>query len=112
VPDGDSQDSDLQTVGKLSLESAALLGARLTQLRKLSGVKVDDLADFLDLSPASTYALLAGDRDPRLGELIRAAYLFGVRSIEELIAPLGSEQIMRNEFGPIPIARRDPPGAG
>lgn len=69
-------------------------------LRSLQGLTVKQLAAGIGISTSTAHELLGGRKDPTLGELVRAAHVLGVHSIEELIAPLGTSELLRNEFGP------------
>jgi plasmid maintenance system antidote protein VapI len=72
---------------------------RLNQLFALADLTERGLAKKAGLPPTTVQNVLRGKSDLPLGLLIRLVHAFDLRSVEELIAPLGTSQLRREEFG-------------
>lgn len=88
----------------MSDASRALLLSRIEEIRVQRDLDDDQLVAAVEaagLNRATFRDLRKGiTRDPSLGVLIRVARGLGLRSIEELITPLGTMELLRVEFGP------------
>ncbi len=84
----------------LSRASQGILNGRLHELLIMRNISARDLAERAGLPKTTVTDVLSGKTgDPSLGILIRFAHVFELRSIEELIAPLGTSELRRAEFG-------------
>jgi transcriptional regulator with XRE-family HTH domain len=92
---GNPEEEVVQNSGHLTREQAAKLAGRLTELRKLAGLSVEDLGKALGMKRTTAYTLVNGDKDITLGEMLLAVRALNLRSIEELLGPLGTSEFLR-----------------
>jgi transcriptional regulator with XRE-family HTH domain len=85
--------------GRLSPTAARLVGERLRQLQHASPVTAQQLADAMGISRGAVFNAFNGKMELTLGMLVGAVHVLGLRSIEELISPLGTSVLRREDFG-------------
>jgi transcriptional regulator with XRE-family HTH domain len=97
---GSSGTASAREPGRLRAESQAVVRARLEFLLARQEITGRELAKRAHLSQSTVSDVLNGKtKDPSLGLMLRLVHGFGLRSIEELIAPLGTSQLRRIELG-------------
>jgi transcriptional regulator with XRE-family HTH domain len=95
---GVNRGSPAREPGHLSAESEAIVVARLQYLLTRQGISARELARRADLPQSTVNDALRGRGGLKLGVMVHLVEGFGLRSIEELIAPFGTSQLRRSEF--------------
>ena len=78
---------------KLSQSAKAILARRLRSLLRQRGWSARQLADAAKLPKTRVAALTLGNGEPDLAMLLAIAAVLELRSLDELIAPLGSMRL-------------------
>ena len=88
-----------RALGHLGSGARGIVTGRLNQLLTQTGLAERELAERAGLPRSTVQDALNGESTLPLGVMVRLAHGFGLRSVEELIAPLGTSQLRREEFG-------------
>ena len=97
---GSSEPVSVRVLGRLTDESLAHVNARLNWLKTRQKLSIRDLAATSGLAKSTVADILSGKNEElSLYVLVHLVRGFGLRSIDELVAPLGTMQLCRREFG-------------
>ena len=77
----------------------SIVRGRLNELFERAGLNDRQLADKTGIPRTTIQNALQGKSDFPLGLLIRFVHGFDLRSVEELLGPLGTSKLRREEFG-------------
>jgi hypothetical protein len=94
---GGSGDETVRGVGQLSHEARVLIGTRVHGLAAQQRLSVRRLETLTGIPKSTIEDLMKGRKDPPLGMLVALVGAFGLRSIEELIAPIGTSLLRKLE---------------
>jgi transcriptional regulator with XRE-family HTH domain len=89
-------------IGHLSDEGRELVVDRIKELLDARGMTAREVALKAGVPANTLYDILSKKSDPALGPMVRIAHALRLRSIEELIAPLGTTQLQLLELGAEP----------